>query len=508
MLQVLDASAVRRWCEDGHAALSGARAEIDGLNVFPVPDGDTGTNLLLTVESVVEAVRAAGDDLPSVAAALTRGALTGARGNSGVILSQLLRGLAEVLADGPADGAGLARGLARGADLAYDGVAAPVEGTLLTVAREAARGAAGVSQLGDAVTGAVAAAAAALALTQQQLPVLRDAGVVDAGSRGWLVLLEALAAVVQEEPAPAATARPAPPAAAPAVPSAPAYEVQYLLACTDEQALATLRHTLAGLGDSLAVAGADGLYAVHVHVDDVGAAVEAGVDAGRPSRIRVSRFADRGDGCAGSAARAVVVAGADVAGLSALLVEAGALVVPAGAELAAALLSAAEVVLLPAPDLLDGDLAGLLDAARAAGSRIEVVRTRSVVQVLAALAVRQPSRELADEVVEMRAAVQATRTGEVRRAVAEATTSAGICLPGDALGVVDGRVEVVGADVGWVALRLLERLAPGAELVTVVLGAGAPDGLADRLRAAATGVELVVLEGGQADPPVLVGTER
>jgi dihydroxyacetone kinase-like predicted kinase len=137
VLQVLDASAVRQWCSASREGLAAARAEIDDLNVYPVPDGDTGTNLLLTMEAVEEAVRAAAPDMAATVKAMAHGALMGARGNSGVILSQLLRGLAEVLTE---DGSpqGLRRALARAGELAYAAVATPVEGTLLTVARECA----------------------------------------------------------------------------------------------------------------------------------------------------------------------------------------------------------------------------------------------------------------------------------------------------------------------------------------------------------------------------------
>ncbi|MCW2607186.1 MAG: hypothetical protein JWO60_1879, partial [Frankiales bacterium] len=141
MLQVLDAAGLRRWCAAALQSLRAAREEIDALNVYPVPDGDTGTNLLLTVQSVAEALAAAPEDLASTTAAVTRGALLGARGNSGVILSQLLRGFCEAVPEGGAGAAEVRAGLVRAADLAYAAVAAPVEGTVLTVARAAAEGA-------------------------------------------------------------------------------------------------------------------------------------------------------------------------------------------------------------------------------------------------------------------------------------------------------------------------------------------------------------------------------
>ncbi|MBC7373185.1 MAG: DAK2 domain-containing protein, partial [Frankiales bacterium] len=201
MLQVLDADAVRRWCTAGREGLAAARGEIDDLNVYPVPDGDTGTNLLLTMEAVEQAVLAASADMAATAKAMAHGALMGARGNSGVILSQLLRGLAEVLsAADTCTAADVQRALTRAAALCYAAVATPVEGTLLTVVRESAEAAAalGAVDLGTVVAEARAAAVRSLARTPDLLPQLKAAGVVDAGGRGLCVLLEALERVVPE----------------------------------------------------------------------------------------------------------------------------------------------------------------------------------------------------------------------------------------------------------------------------------------------------------------------
>lgn len=546
MLPVLDAAAVRGWCEAGRAALALTRGEIDDLNVFPVPDGDTGTNLLLTVESVVEAVRSAADDLPAVARAMAHGALMGARGNSGVILSQLLRGLADVLADGPAGPAALAGALVRAADLAYDAVAVPVEGTLLTVARDA--GAAAVAaldggpgvDLAAVVSAARAGAQEALARTPDQLPRLRDVGVVDAGGRGWVVLLEALEAVVTGRATAAVLAADVPRdrsglAVRETGSEAYGYEVQFLLRDAGPEAVERLRRVLGGLGDSLVVVGADGLFTVHVHVNDVGAAVEAGVEAGRPFHITVTRFADQvarvpagrtmPDGTAPPVrnerptGRAVVAVAAG-AGLRRLLQAAGAQVVeggptanPSTAELLAAVhaTGAAQVVVLPNDGNVHAVAEAAADAARAAGLTVAVLPTRSVVQGLSALAVRDPNRDFAADVATMTDAAVGTRFAEITCAVRAATTAAGRCLPGDALGLLDGRVVLVGADVEGVARGLLDRLAEGAELLTLVLGAGAPEGVGDRLRAhllaQRPGLEVVVVDGGQPNHPLLLGAE-
>ena len=195
----LDSSAVRRWCAAAVSALEARRGEIDDLNVYPVPDGDTGTNMLLTLRAADEAVRAElAGDLAGTVGAMARGAVLGARGNSGVIVSQVLRGVAEGLADGAgAAGTALAAALARGAELAWGAVGDPVEGTMLSVARAAAESAAGAGdELAAVARSAVEGAAGALQLTPSQLPMLARAGVVDAGGRGLVVLLEALAGVV------------------------------------------------------------------------------------------------------------------------------------------------------------------------------------------------------------------------------------------------------------------------------------------------------------------------
>ena len=522
MLHVLDAAAIRQWCEAGHAALSAAQTEIDDLNVFPVPDGDTGTNLLLTVEAVLVAVHAAPDDLSSVAGAMARGALLGARGNSGVILSQLLRGLAEVLEQGPAGPAALGRGLVRAADLAYAAVAQPVEGTLLTVARAAGVAARG-SDLAAVVRGARKGAEEALARTPQQLPALRDAGVVDAGGRGWVVLLEALEGVVTGAPAVAMPGLHVPrdrsglAAAREAGSDHYGYEVQYLLHDADDDAVAQLRLELGALGDSLLVVGDDRLSNVHVHVNDVGAAVEAGVRAGRPSRITVTRFADQmtTDAAAPRLHRAVVAV-ATGEGLVRLFRQAGATVVPEGpstAELLAAVRAtgAVEVALLPNDPNVQAVARAAAAEAATGGVHVEVVPTRAVVQGLAALAVADPAQEFATDIHTMREAAAATRTGEVVRAARQAITSAGGCSPHDALGLLDGRVVLVGAELEGVARGLLDRLTVGAELVTLILGTDLTAGVGDRLRAYVAGghpgVEVVVVDGRQRHPPLLIGAE-
>ena len=534
MLQVLDAHAVRRWCAVGLAALQAARVEIDDLNVYPVPDGDTGTNLVLTMESVSEALAAAAHDLAATTGAVARGALMGARGNSGVILSQLLRGICEVLAEG-GTGEHLQAALVRAAQLGYAAVSAPVEGTVLTVIREAAAAAAelGPAALASVARAARSGAAAALESTPDLLPALKAAGVVDAGGRGLCVLLEALEAVITGVAAPSsaqllvARDRSAVTVAREAGSDEFAYEVQFLLHGSSPERVEGLKAVLDGLGDSLLVVGGPELWNVHVHVNDVGAAVEAGVEAGRPARITVTRFEDQvaaqqgGPVPDGTRTGRVVVAVAPGSGLAALFEEAGAVVVdggpsasPSTAELLAAVRSsgAAEVVLLPNDTNTVAVAGAAAGAARDEGLSVAVVPTRSVLQGLAALAVADADRALADDVGSMAAAAGATRTGEVTVAVREAATMAGICRPGDVLGLVEGDVVVLGSDLEAVARELLDRmLAGGGELVTVVTGAQAPEGVDARLAAYLSSshpeVEVVAYDGGQPHYPILLGVE-
>ncbi len=534
-LAVLDAAALRQWCRDGARALGLARAEIDALNVFPVPDGDTGTNLFLTIEAAADAVEDSagmalqGDDVGATALALARGALLGARGNSGVIVSQMLRGLAETVA-GASPSAAAAdvfhRGLVRAADLAYAAVARPVEGTVLTVARaaaQAAESAAGAS-LAEAVRAAASGARTALELTPDQLEVLARAGVVDAGGRGLVVLLEALESVVTgvEQQSGDRDARPVRPVRAgpdwdPSTFEGPAFEVMYLLEA-DDDVIPILQDTLGGMGDSLVVVGGDRLWNVHVHVDEPGPAVEAGVVAGRPYRIRITSLET-------PAARVPsgrgIVAVAPGAGLAALLESVGAAVVaggagrrPSPADLLAAMRQsgASEVVLLPN----DKDSLAVAEAAaaegRALGLRVGLIPTRAPVQSLAALAVHDRSRGFDDDVVTMTAAARSTRYAEVTVAVREAMTSAGVCEPGDVLGLIEDDVVVIGDSVESVASDVLERmLALGGELVTLVRGEDADSSLIDmvtaRLQRTRPDVEVVAYDGGQPHYPLLIGVE-
>ena len=555
MLERLDASVVRRWCEAALDALRRHQREIDEMNVYPVPDGDTGTNLVMTVTAAYRALAAEPDTdeiegeitrLGRVLRCMARGALLGARGNSGVILSQLLRGIADALAAAPqVRGRLFAAALADAADAGYAAVANPVEGTVLTVARAAAKAAAEADsdELATVVTAAADGAAEALARTPEQLPVLAQAGVVDAGGYGLVVFLRALVEVVSGAPSGGAVPGTLPLAAMARDPrlltvereagsSEYQYEVQYLLDARSE-AVTELKEILGHLGDSLVVVGTgettDGeqTFNVHVHVNDVGAAIEAGVSKGRPHRISVSRFADQETArVIGEApppepdSRGFVVV-CSGAGLTELFGEEGAVLVdggpthnPSTTEILSAIrrTKAAKVVVLPN----DSNVRAVADAAAVeAGEEeltVRVVHTRSPVQALAALAVRDERRRFDDDVIAMAEAAGACRFAELTVATKAALTLAGQCEPGDVLALAEGDVVLIGDDLADCARQLLDRLlAGGGELVTLVTGADAPAGLAETLEAHLREhwrfVEAQVYEGGQPHYPLLIGVE-
>ncbi|MFG1667267.1 DAK2 domain-containing protein [Streptomyces sp. Y7] len=549
-----DALAVRTWCGLALESLGRAREEIDAINVYPVADGDTGTNLYLTVESAVGAVEAVftayevgRPTLADAARAMAHGALIGARGNSGTILAQLLRGMAQVLADGETahtDGSGLRLALRQAADSARRAVAHPVEGTVLTVASaaaDAAHSAAG-DDCGAVARAAYEGARTALDATPGQLAVLERAGVVDAGGRGLLAVLGALVETFTGEavsPVAGAHTRVAGSRAAgdgaPLAETAdcadvldaggPAFEVIYLLEAEDA-AVARLRERLDGLGDSLVIVGGDGLWNVHVHVDDAGAAVEAGVEAGRPYRIRITHFGagdahTTGERLPRERVQRAVVAVVPGEGLAGLYGEAGATTVlarpgepPASGELVQAVrrAHAREVVLLPNDAELRHTAAAAAEQARAEGIRVALIPTRSAVQGIAALAVHEPDRRFDEDVVSMTSAAGATRYAEVAVAERQSWTMAGICQAGDVLGLIDGDVAVIGTDVTATAAGVLDRmLSAGGELVTLVLGDEAPETIAEhleaRVRESYLAVDTVVYRGGRQGAVLLIGVE-
>ncbi|MGH3521010.1 MAG: DAK2 domain-containing protein, partial [Haloechinothrix sp.] len=459
-MRALDAAAVAAWAEACLRGLTALRSDIDSINVYPVPDSDTGSNLLHTITGAHAAL-----DRDTVAGAgpafaqLARGAVGSARGNSGVILSQLLRGLAESVGDAETvDGAALALALARADRRATEAVARPVDGTMLTVLRESAHAAARVSaEAGDlavVVAAAATSAATALARTPQQLAVLADAGVVDAGGRGVLAILDELVAVITARPAVQRAefvvpqGRAARRAGSPLQTNSQPWEVMYLLDGVNEAALPALRDALSALGDCVTIAGdGAGSYAVHVHCGDIGPAIEAGLVAGRPREVRVESLPITGPvGRVGGRAVVAVVPGADLAELCR---EEGVTVLglpngqpPSVDQVEQVILDAAadHVTVLPGGIELTGVADEAAERVVAAGRDVVVIPCASSVQVLAALAVHDADRRVGDDVVAMAEAAAATRRGELVIAAEDAITWIGRAAAGDLVGFVDDEV--------------------------------------------------------------------
>lgn len=534
--RAVDAAAVVAWAEACVRSLDVLCDDIDGMNVFPVADADTGSNMLYTfTEAQAALAEADPDGVGEALHVLARGAVSAARGNSGVILSQLLLGVADSAGGSETvDGPGLAAALRCAEQTATAAVVKPVEGTMLSVLRAAAdaaleRAAEPSADAADVAAEAAKAASTALARTPEQLAVLADAGVVDAGGRGVLAVLDELAAVLSgvaaaEHPEFRLTPKVSPVSRGDEQP----WEVMYLLDGVPEAAVVRLRDDLSGLGDCVTIA-ADGAgsHAVHVHCADIGAAVEAGLRAGQPRQVRIESLsgpARPGVAPTGSAVLAVV-AGAELAelcqheGITVLGVQGTEPPSVRSVERAIADLGAAQVTVLGGGIELTGVAEEAAERAVEAGADVVVVPCASPVQVLAAIAVHDAARRNADNVVAMAEAAAATRRGELTMAGEDAITWVGRANAGDIIGFVDDEVVLIAPGqepsaekIAGVAANLLElMLSAGGELVTVLVGADAPEGIGEVLAAIVSEshpeVEVAVYPGGQSESVLSFGVE-
>ena len=559
---VLDAATLRRVIVGFHGGLADHRQVIDNLNVYPVPDGDTGTNMTLTMQSVTDGLADVDDALEPLCAAVSYGALMGARGNSGVILAQILRGFSGVLRDSDAAGVApgapeVARALAAASAGAYTAVARPVEGTILTVIREASESAHEAASAGEGLVEMLDAARSrgydALSRTPEMLAVLAEAGVVDAGGAGLLLLLDACLAELDGRPMPAppeAAAGPAPAALAsearPVEESSIAdlrYEVMFLLDAPDES-VDGFKQAWTEVGDSIVVVGGDGIWNCHIHTDDIGAAIEAGIAVGRPHRIQITDLLDQAaehsesftapdsalahdDGTVAPPApvqiteadRCSVVAVGAGAGVVDILKSMGAHRVVAGgqsmnpstAELLAAVdsLPTGHVVVLPnnkniipVAEQVDGE------TERTVG----VVPTRSVVEGIASLLAFSAAATAAQNSEAMAAAAASVTHGEVTQAVRDASSSAGPITEGDWLGIGPDGIAAVESDVAAAATALLSTIiGDDHELLTVLTGteaeAATTEAIVGHVAEHHPDVEVEVSDGGQPLYPYYFGLE-
>jgi DAK2 domain fusion protein YloV len=557
----------QRTC-DGAGLVAGFRAavanlevhvdEINALNVFPVPDGDTGSNMLATVRvALEEAESVAGETAGRIAAALSFGALMGARGNSGVITSQICRGMAEGL-EGKRrfNGLDLAHALGRGAELAYAAVGKPVEGTILTVIREAAAAAKAAAEHDDdieTVLGAtVNAAEAAVARTPSLLPILREAGVVDSGGQGLYRLFQgALLYLVGRAPAGAVATRlrsgARPSALVAHADEGFGYETMLLLQPRPGSILDpdAIRHDLESIGESVVVVGDGKAVKVHVHSDRPDAVLELALRLGSLSRISVENLDQQardvrerrateftGDGPLPGAGRSPAAAPTDPAvvplavvavaagdGLAAIFRDFGVAAVVRGGQSAnpstGELLQAIEGVNAVETLLLPNNPNVVLAARQVAAltSRVvHVVPTRNAAEGFAALLALDPTLAGAANVEEMTNAARSIESLSVTTAVRDAKVSGRKVRRGQTivLDPDDGLVAVDG-DLGRAIEAAIRGLRPGIELVTLFYGEGADLAEAEEtarlISAARTGVEVEVRHGGQPHYRYLISAE-
>jgi len=518
---VSDLEQARALARGALASLERSRQRIDDLNVYPVPDGDTGRNLVLTVRAVVEALEAStATDRAALVREASRAALMGARGNSGIILSQIVRGAAEELgAADEVDAATIARALRTASDAAYRAVRRPVEGTMLTVVRALAEEA----ERGASLPELVRHGEEAVARTQEQHDVLREAGVVDAGGAGLLEILRGIAAVATGEELPEA-----PPRAATLTVEAIHQELSRYRYCTvfviegDDLDAQALEAELEPLGDSLLVVGDRSALKVHVHTDDPGAALSFATVRGAVEGIEIANMHRQTEqreerllhGSENATDVVAVVAGAGNRAIfeslgAARVVEGGQSMNPSTAELVAALeaLAAPEAILLPNNSNV---ILAAEQAARAAEKPVEVVPTDSIPAGLAAMVVFDGTHTAAENVAAMQEAISSVATGEVTIASRDAVLDGLAIRKGNYFGLASGDPVAEGRDFEEVAHAVVERLlAEPREVLTLLRGADAPElgPLVAELARRHPELEVDVQDGGQPHYPLLVSAE-
>jgi DAK2 domain fusion protein YloV len=556
VLEVFGAEALRDTVITFRDTMKRHAAGINLLNVYPVPDGDTGTNMSRTLDAVVTELETADHALESTCEAISHGSLMGARGNSGVILSQILRGLVTTLRTAtPGSATKVAAALKAASVASYEAVLKPIEGTILTVVRETAdaaqRAASDGATLAAMLHVARAAGRTALANTPEQLPVLKEAGVVDAGGAGFLLLMDAALHVVDGEPLPEPSEASGPSQEQLDAVSHRAstsgevdvselrYEVMFMLNIDDAKSKEFMQ-AWGKIGDSIVVVGGDGLYNCHVHTNDIGAAIEAPLElGGKPFKIRVTdlfeemeeehaqREAQMGAAAkrpsAVSALPAVecaVVAICSGDGLAELfgqmgvqgVVTGGQTLNPSTAELLDAVehMNSQQVIILPN----NKNIIPVANQVNALTKKeVRVVPTCSMPEALAALVSYDPEADVDSNCEAMSDAAKAVVTGEVTQAVRDTNTDAGPVANGDWIGLVRGDgVVAIGSTMVLAATQLLDQLLSGnGELLTVITGNLATTRSTEEILAYMAdkhpGVEVEVHPGGQPLYPFLFGVE-
>jgi DAK2 domain fusion protein YloV len=520
--------------------LSANHEEVNRLNVFPVPDGDTGTNMLLTLQSAVEDIKDSdAAEVSKIAKLASHGSLMGARGNSGVILSQIFRGFARAV-EGKSSltPSELAAAFEEAANAAYRAVNKPTEGTILTVAREAGRAAAAAAGTPGATVPAVLAAAAAGARaavlkTPSQLQILRDAGVVDAGGYGLQIILEGMlksfeGTEAQLTPTVTRTAQPAASQVNFELPEEGwGYCTEFLIegANLDQE---RIREQIEALGNSVLVVGEPELVKVHVHTDDPTRVITLAGGYGKVLKLNVGDMSTQhrrileSEGQASKAPRGngvglvAVVAGPGLVeifrglGVDAI-VEGGQTMNPSTQDMLNAIESVPyeEVILLPNNSNVILAAKQVLHVTK---RKVHVIETHSVPQGVAAVVAFRGDRSGAENCAAMKAEAERVQTIEVTHAVRDTRSNGLKVKKGDVIGLINNKLEFAGTDYGEVVNKALSKLGPDAyELVTVYRGKDATDGelarLESAIRATYPDLQVEIQQGGQQHYPFILSVE-
>ena len=510
--------------------LENSASELNSLNVFPVPDGDTGTNMLLTMRSALaEASRCSDGSASDVARAVAHGALMGARGNSGVILSQILHGLASKL-DGKDRLAGgdLVTGLTEGSSLAYRAVSNPVEGTILTVIREssdAARAASVSNDIQDILDATVTAARDSVSRTPSLLPVLKEAGVVDAGGLGLYIILEGFLRYLRGEMNERYDVSRYVPVDMPTMASEEplyGYCTEFMIEGQGLK-LEDIRARLEKIGESVIVVGDENAVRVHFHCPDPGPAITYAASLGRLHQVKIDDMDEQHEEfVAAKRAPAVDIAIVGVVsgeGLTEVFHSLGAIaVVPGGQTMNPSieeLLHAVEVAPSDKVILLPNNANIVLGAEQVRGlsaKRVEIVPTETIPQGVSALLAFSQDADMESNVEAMEAARLGVRTVEVTTAVRPASIGDFSMKKGQAVGFLDGELVAVGDSVRDLVAEMLGGMDLGeSEIVTIYYGAdteaGEAEGVAEMLRRKHPNLEVEVIPGGEPHYHYIVSVE-
>ena len=537
-LETLDSKNLANLMYCFRDALQDHKESLNSLNVYPVPDGDTGSNMVATLNSVVSEIESLEEnpELENIIEAISHGSLMGARGNSGVIVSQILRGFVSKIKSASRktiDANLFSEALSAASSAAYEAVGNPVEGTILTVVRETAEAAEkAASEESDLLPVAEIAREAAkhsLDSTPELLPVLARAGVVDAGGSGFLLMMDSLLHVIDDRP------MPEPEVVTVSVDSlildvhdetsnsGTRYEVMYFLEAPDDL-IPDFKKAWSEIGDSIVVVGGENIWNCHVHTNNIGAAVEAGISVGKPYEIRVTDLFEevaenQHDHDVADPVGCSVIAVANGDGIGEIFRSLGATRIVKGGQSmnpsTADLLEAAEatasehVIILPN----NSNIVAVAEQVDLQTSKtVRVVGTHTVTEGFASLLGYDPEATSDKNQTGMSQASQMVESGEITTAVRESTTEIGEIKKGDFLGLQKGKVTVIAETIVEATKNLLkEMISDEHEIVTLVTGEDSNQKETDEITAWVDAeyevIEVEVHAGGQPLYPYYIGIE-